>query len=73
MREELLLGTLHEPLPPEYLAFFEADGAFYRAEDGISAVGSDGCVRETLPGTGEGDFLMGLNGAQPVYLGLVLD
>ena len=72
-RERLLTGIPHAKLDEAYLRFFEQDGAFYRMGDRICALGSDGRVREALPGSGDGKPPLALFGAEECYLGLYLD
>jgi len=72
-REALLKGTPHAVYPLSFLRFFERSGRFYRGARGIWAVSSEGAVKEALPGVGQNAHAMCLNGAPPLYLGLVLD
>jgi len=72
-REALLREVPHAVYTPAFLRFFARFGRFYRTADGICAVDSDGNIKEALPGMEKAPFHMGLNGAPPMYLGLVLD
>ncbi len=72
-REVLLKNVPHAVYPLSVLRWFEADGGrFYRCGAGICASDSGG-VKEVLPGMTGGDYVMGINGAPPLYFGLVLD
>ncbi len=72
-REVLLADRPHAVYPLKLLRFFESMGTFYRTSEGVCAIGADGTVREVLPGRTGGPFVMGLNGAPPLYFGLVFD
>lgn len=72
-REALLQGVPHAVYTPEILRYFSSFGEFYAGERGIYAV-CDGVIEEALPCTeGEEPFIMGFNGAPPLYWGLTLD
>ena len=71
-REALLAGKPHAGYTPELMHYFSAFGSFYAGERGICAI-SDGDVCEALPCELINEpYLMGFNGAKPLYLGLTL-
>ena len=74
-REELLSGQPHAVYPPGVTALFALDGGFYAdGEGGVRAVESGGRVCEALPCRFGGEpYILGLNGAKPVYWGLTLE
>ena len=72
-REMLLQGIPHAVYPLSYLRLFALDGRFYRCGGSVFALGPEGTVKEVLPGVRPGVQAMALNGAPPVYWGLVLD
>ena len=73
-REEWLDGMLHISYTDGVLALFSVTGEFYRGEKGDIYAVDGGIVREALPApVGDEPFLMGLNGAEPIYWGLALE
>lgn len=73
-REALLSDRPHAVYPPAVLELFGTYGGFY-ADDrgGIRAV-ADGIVCEALPCVfGNEPYILGLNGAAPIYWGLTLE
>ena len=74
-REALLSGRPHAVYPRGVTSLFVLDGAFYAdAAEGIRAVDGSGRVCEALPCRFGGEpYILGLNGAAPVYWGLTLE
>lgn len=71
-REALLAGKKHAVYSPGVLRFFSTYGKFYLTENGIAAMEGD-TVHEALPcKVGSEPYLLGLNGAEPLYWGLTL-
>lgn len=73
-REAWLDGIPHAQYSDGILNLFSVAGAFYRGEQGDIYAASGGTVYEALPArAGDEPFLMGLNGAEPIYWGLALE
>lgn len=73
-REAWLDGIPHTQYSDGILNLFSVTGAFYRGEQGDIYAVSGGTVYEALPArAGDEPFLMGLNGAEPIYWGLALE
>lgn len=72
-REALLADTPHAEYSDAIAALFLLSGKFYADELGVLAV-EDGKIKESLPvGEGKEVYVLGLNGAPPLYWGLTLD
>lgn len=72
-REALLQGTPHAQYPPAVTELFALYGEFYTDGSGGIWALEDGAVREALPCRfSDEPFLLGLNGAAPIYWGLTL-
>ena len=73
-REALLAGQPHAVYPPAVLELFALSGAFFAdSRGGIRAV-DEGRVCEALPCRfGDEPYILGLNGAEPIYWGLTLE
>lgn len=73
-REEWLRGLPHVQYPEGILTLFSVTGEFFCGENGDIYAVDDGRVCEALPArVGDEPFLMGLNGAEPIYWGLALE
>ena len=73
-REEWLEGVHHAKYTPEILELFAVSGKFYCGDNGDIYAVEGRTVREALPAPiGDEPFLMGLNGAKPIYWGLALE
>lgn len=73
-REAWLDGIPHACYSAGVLALFAVTGKFYCGEHGDIYAVDGGAVREALPApVGDEPFLMGLNGAEPLYWGLALE
>ena len=73
-REILLAGTPHPSYSPGILALFSLGGEFFLCGDGSVGAAADGVVKEYLPAKPGGEtYILGLNGAEPLYWGLTLD
>ena len=72
-REALLKGVPHAEYPPAVTELFALTGSFYAdGKGGIWAM-EDGEIREALPCRfSDEPYLLGLNGAEPLYWGLTL-
>ena len=73
-REEWLDGIPHAKYSDGILKLFSVTGEFFCGEHGDIYAVDDGRVCEALPArAGDEPFLMGLNGAEPIYWGLALE
>ena len=73
-REALLERVPHAEYSPGILSLFALNGGFFEDEAGrIGAADDEGTVHELLPCPPGGQvYLLGLNGAPPIYWGLTL-
>ena len=73
-REVWLDGIPHAKYSDGILKLFSVTGEFFCGEHGDIYAVDDGRVCEALPArAGDEPFLMGLNGAEPIYWGLALE
>ncbi len=73
-REVWLDGIPHAKYSDGILKLFSVTGEFFCGEHGDIYAMDDGRVCEALPArAGDEPFLMGLNGAEPIYWGLALE
>ena len=72
-REKLLSGVPHTVYSTGILRFFSLFGGFYADDRGGIRALEDGEVLEGLPCPEGGEpYILGLNGAEPLYWGLTL-
>lgn len=73
-REAWLVGIPHAKYSDGILKLFSVTGEFFCGEHGDIYAVDGGRVCEALPArAGDEPFLMGLNGAEPIYWGLALE
>jgi GNAT superfamily N-acetyltransferase len=72
-RGALLKGVPHAEYPPAVTELFALYGEFYADRKGGIWAMEDGAIREALPCRfSDEPYLLGLNGAEPIYWGLTL-
>lgn len=74
LRESWLRGIPHAEYTAGILRLFSVSGEFFRGEHGDIYAVDGGTVCEALPArAGDEPFMMGLNGAEPIYWGFALE
>jgi len=72
-REAMLSGVPHAAYSDGILKLFSLSGGFFAGEDGSLWAMEDGRVHEALPPSPGGEpYILGINGAGPIYWGLTL-
>ena len=73
-REDWLHDVPHAQYSPGILKLFSVTGKFYCGDHGDIYAIDGGIVCEAIPSpVGEEPFIMGLNGAKPIYWGIALE